>query len=217
VQAQDKDGSNRPANGIERHFLYAGGDDNVKDEEVSDEQDRALLLRRAARAGAPRVAAAHVDLARPFGVHPALSRNRYRRQRPSQYGVGTPCNDTLPEAPAARSNSIGVALTCAPPWNRGLNTNTPLSPGVLPAATTVGKPPSACANRSSEISWNKVPILRTKKRRAIRAIESAGRRLRKTSHRLWAIKLPEVWQVGTDLGVEVDPARHKQKRRAHHE
>ena len=34
------------------------------------------------------------------------------------------------------------------------NTKTPLSPGALPAATTVGKPPSACAKRSSEISWN---------------------------------------------------------------
>src|ERR1700704_3651367 len=53
----------------------------------------------------------------------------------------------------------GVALTCPPPWNRALTTNTPLSPGALPAATAVGKPPSACAKRSSEIAWNINPIL----------------------------------------------------------
>jgi hypothetical protein len=58
--------------------------------------------------------------------------------------------------------SRGVPLTYPPPWNRALNRKTPLSPGALPAAATVGKPPSACAKRSSEISWNISPILRSK-------------------------------------------------------
>ena len=49
----------------------------------------------------PRVAS-HVDLARPLGAHLLFREIGADAQRPSQYGVGAPCNDTLPEAPARR-------------------------------------------------------------------------------------------------------------------
>src|SRR5258708_34494270 len=42
-----------------------------------------------------------------------------------------------------------ITLKCAPPRNRMLRTETPLSPGALPAISVVGGPPSFCARRSS--------------------------------------------------------------------
>jgi hypothetical protein len=58
-------------------------------------------------------------------------------------------------------------------WNRILNTKTPLSPGALPAATTVGKLPSACIERIPGNSWNINPILPREKTGAIRATNAS--------------------------------------------
>jgi hypothetical protein len=76
------------------------------------------------------------------------------------------------------------AVEFDPAWNRGLNTKTPLSPAALPAATTVGKPPSACAKRSSEISWNISSYpLHEESRRDIRQMEAIDPEC-KMSHQL---------------------------------
>lgn len=43
---------------------------------------------------------------------PDLSGKRSRRQKPNHCGVGSPCNDTLPEAPAPRSPPRAESRSC---------------------------------------------------------------------------------------------------------
>ena len=46
-----------------------------------------------------------------------------------------------------------MALKCAPPWNRTLKTETPLSPDALPAASVVGGLPSSCTKKPISIMF----------------------------------------------------------------
>jgi len=119
-----------------------------------------------------------------------LLRHRQRKSIPAgriaSDPAGASCRSVRPAMrPSMRTgdpNQIrcrcGVALKCKPPRNRRLKTKTPLSPGALPAARIVGKPPSFCAKlnhqslsssfariaRSRESESFSVPIARDQSR-----------------------------------------------------